>query len=119
MAKTEGPLRAVFKRAGEFFLDALWREREESNFQFWTELSAGTEVCRDKKLLQKFVFCNTRIVMESWALDKAILPLGCVVSHLKTASCSACVLFVRERLDREIHSKKTRIPGVVPSDKLT
>jgi len=43
-AKTEGPLRAVFKRAGEFFLRrALARTRR-------------------KKLLQEIVFCNTRIV---------------------------------------------------------
>jgi len=34
VAKTRGPLRAVFRRAGEFFLDALWREREENTSQF-------------------------------------------------------------------------------------
>jgi len=34
VAKTEGPLRAVFRQADEFLLDALWREREENTSSF-------------------------------------------------------------------------------------
>jgi len=62
VAKTEGPLRAVFKRAGEFFLDALWREREENTS------SSGRTKRRNGGLLvpqataKKIVSCNTRIV---------------------------------------------------------
>ncbi|HVB36384.1 MAG TPA: hypothetical protein VND42_04010 [Candidatus Acidoferrales bacterium] len=42
VAKTEGPLWAVFKRAGEFFLDALWRKREENTSSFaWTKCRHG------------------------------------------------------------------------------